>query len=160
VGLSRPVMGLLCVIFYFTVQRTFTTITVLNFAGMSAYKISDTFTINGDFFHPPHKFIIFRKVKIFCLVTSQPCKKSKPGYPDRYFPQEKSKTYLPTARFCQHITQCRVGRDSCRYSDSLQVGGSGDRTPLGGTRVSAPVETGPGAQPASYIMGTGSLSHG
>jgi len=33
---------------------------------------------------------------------------------------------------------------------------SGDGIPVG-TRFSAPLQTGPGAQPDSYIMGTGSL---
>jgi hypothetical protein len=36
---------------------------------------------------------------------------------------------------------------------------SGDRIPVG-ARFSAPVQTGPGALPASYTMGTGSLSRG
>ena len=31
---------------------------------------------------------------------------------------------------------------------------SGDRIPVGGARVSAPFQTGPGAYPASYTMGT------
>ena len=43
-----------------------------------------------------------------------------------------------------------------RYSDWLQDGRSGDRTPVGAT-FSAPAQTGPGAYPASYKMGTGSF---
>jgi len=39
-------------------------------------------------------------------------------------------------------------------SDSLQPGRSGDRIPVE-ARFSAPVQTGPGAYPASYTMGTG-----
>ena len=43
-----------------------------------------------------------------------------------------------------------------RYSDSLQAGRSRERIPMW-ERFSAPVQTGPGAHPASYTMGTGSF---
>ena len=40
----------------------------------------------------------------------------------------------------------------------LRAGRSGDRIPVGGgARFSAPVQTGPGAHPASYTMRTGSF---
>ena len=43
-----------------------------------------------------------------------------------------------------------------QYSDLLQAGQSRDRI-LVGARFSTPVQTGPGAYPASYTIGTGSL---
>ena len=44
-----------------------------------------------------------------------------------------------------------------RYSDWLRAGRSGDRNSGGGGRFSAPVQTGPGAHPASWKMSTGSF---
>jgi hypothetical protein len=43
-----------------------------------------------------------------------------------------------------------------RYNDSLRAGRTGDRI-LVGARFSAPIQTGPGAHPASRTMGTGSF---
>ena len=43
-----------------------------------------------------------------------------------------------------------------RYSDSLGAGRSGDRI-TAKAKFSAPVQTGPGAHPASYAMDTGSF---
>ena len=47
-------------------------------------------------------------------------------------------------------------RQLSRYSDSLQVGRPGNRIPVV-VRYSAPVQTGSGAHPVSYTMGTGSF---
>jgi hypothetical protein len=52
----------------------------------------------------------------------------------------------------RYITPVYQGRDS----DSLRAGRSGDRIPVG-ARLSAPVQIGPRAHPASYTMGTGSF---
>jgi hypothetical protein len=48
---------------------------------------------------------------------------------------------------------------SSRYRESLRAARSGIRTSEG-ARFSVPLQTGPGAHSASYIMGTGSLSGG
>ena len=52
---------------------------------------------------------------------------------------------------------CRVGRcSSVGIATELRAGRSGDRIPVR-ARFSAPVQTGPGAHPASCTMGTGSF---
>jgi hypothetical protein len=50
---------------------------------------------------------------------------------------------------------CELGKRS-RYSDSIRVGGLGDRIPMG-ARFSIRVQTGPVAHPLSYTMGSGSF---
>ena len=44
------------------------------------------------------------------------------------------------------------------YSNSLQAGWSRDQVPFG-VKFSTPVQNSPGAQPASYTMGTMFFSH-
>jgi hypothetical protein len=59
--------------------------------------------------------------------------------------------------FCTNF-KCGPGQRS-QYHDSLRAGRAGDRIPVA-ARFFAPVLTGPGAHPASYTMGSGSISRG
>ena len=68
-----------------------------------------------------------------------------------YKPEYKATHSLPFG-YLETDSQCTSGLRK-RYSDSIQAGRSGDRTPLV-ARYSAPVQTGPEAHPASYTMGT------
>ena len=62
---------------------------------------------------------------------------------------------LMNRRYGPYLLDVCKGRS--RNSDMLRAGRSGDRILLG-VRFSTPIQTGPGAHPASYKMGTGSLS--
>jgi hypothetical protein len=57
-------------------------------------------------------------------------------------------------RSCNH--SCSGEAIIITYSHSLMAQRSGDRIPVR-ARFSAPVQTGPGAHPASYTMGSGSF---
>jgi len=58
---------------------------------------------------------------------------------------------LPPAVCLYGTYRSTLGRDSCRYSDSLRPGRSGDQIPV------ESIQTSPGTYPASYTMCTGSL---
>ena len=71
--------------------------------------------------------------------------------------------YLPSVKCCYFhsdikgrvLQACGPG-SSVGIATELRAGRSGDRIPVG-ARFSAPVQTGPGAHPASRTMGTGSF---
>jgi hypothetical protein len=61
---------------------------------------------------------------------------------------------------CAYIYIVLVGRKSVvGIATTLRAGRSGNRIPVG-ARISALVQTGPGAHPASYVVGIGSLCRG
>jgi len=70
-------------------------------------------------------------------------------YPLIYF------RFLPFGKKKPTKNELRAGQLG-QHSDWLWIGRSGDRIPVG-ARFSARVQTGPGVQPASCIMGTGSF---
>jgi hypothetical protein len=69
---------------------------------------------------------------------------------------EEIRQYTPIcSNFRNLLTQCGPG-SSVRIATELRAGWSGDRIPVE-ARFSVPVQTGPGAHPAFFTMGTGSF---
>ena len=74
------------------------------------------------------------------------------------FQVESSSDLLVIAPPCRYFTFYRQ-YEGAEIAQSVRAGRSGDRNPVA-ERFSAPVQTGPGAHPPSYTMGTGSLPGG
>jgi hypothetical protein len=69
----------------------------------------------------------------------------------------KNNSFYTTTICYKHYFVADLARDSSVViTDSVQPGRSEDRIPFG-TRIFTPVQTAPGAHPASYRMGTGSF---
>ena len=71
-----------------------------------------------------------------------------------YYTKENEILLAPTEHKFHHQIHIKWTGLLSRYSGWLRAGWFGDRISVG-ARFSAPVQTGPGAQPASYTMGTG-----
>ena len=94
-----------------------------------------------------YKYI--QQCNVFCTVRDVLWLYFQDGH---YLPKHVG-AHFSYCRAVLYIVLCAVGgRDS-----SLRAGRSGDRIPVGGSRFSAPVQTDPGAHPASSTMGTGSF---
>ena len=74
----------------------------------------------------------------------------------KYLNLALNSTWLDT-KMSVYYTPYLKGRDSSvGIATRYGLDGPGDRIPVG-ARFSAPVQTGPGAHPASYTMGTGTF---
>ena len=96
-----------------------------------------------------------RKKKTWWQLASRcRCNRARPWHASELV------SLLVGLRTYQHPGNCvlRLGRDSSvGIANRYGLDGPGIESPWG-VRISAPFQTGPGAQPASYKSGTGSLS--
>jgi hypothetical protein len=101
----------------------------------------------------PHELIMHNLANIFPIINPL---KGKENLKFIFYPMNPN--------FRRSIALRKRAPQRSRYSDWLRPGRSGDRIPVG-SRIPAPVQTSPGADPSSCTMGTGSFlgvksSHG
>jgi len=89
-------------------------------------------------------------------VKERPGRDANPSPPYSAVGHESVELYLYSPYGPYGLYRASVPVQGCTLHFTLRGGRSGDRIPVR-KRFSAPVQTGPGAHPASCTMGTGSL---